>query len=115
MWSLKVKKNIIFLRIFFEVNKKLSTEKEIEIYTKCSELCENDLLFKYAHKFAFNFLTLPFDEEKVCLERIKKRNRRGEDLLTLEYLHLVSEKQAQMKRKLEKHNFKIQNCTLKVI
>lgn len=86
---------ILSRRIFFEISKHRSSAAEIEHYYECHDLCSDFLqditegrIFFYFHKV---------EEEAqanvaVCLHRIKKRNRAGEEEITSEYLAQVEEK-----------------------
>lgn len=79
-------------RIFFEISKTKSTAKEIAYYELIHDLCldflyslSTDHLFFYFHQIDED----PDRNAKICLDRIHRRNRAGEENITLEYLQLV--------------------------
>ena len=100
-------KKIFFFarRIFFEVNKHLSSEIECEIYSKCVEISEAAILKPFKHKFNFYFFDLGENEIEICLKRIKERNRQSEDLITDKYLHELSKRHGDLSKFL-KPNYK---------
>jgi deoxyadenosine/deoxycytidine kinase len=71
-------------------------------------LCTMDMI----HKEPSLIIYLQLDE-KECLQRIQKRNREGEDAITLEYLENISKKYEKFLKDMEDVEVKILNINVK--